>query len=84
MTPCGDRQFPAARPASGTALTYTYGKLNEVASVKYGSSGQMRSYTYNSSHDLTGDTLITACVHSLKNHRKCQQEERRGIMRTLD
>ncbi|AYG78396.1 tRNA(Glu)-specific nuclease WapA [Streptomyces hundungensis] len=44
--------------ASGTALTYTYGKLNEVGSIKYGTSGQLRSYTYNSSHDLTGDTLM--------------------------
>ncbi|MFD7540923.1 LamG-like jellyroll fold domain-containing protein [Streptomyces sp. NPDC059819] len=44
--------------ATGTALTYAYGKLNEVTSVKYGAGGQLRTYTYNSAHDLTGDALM--------------------------
>ncbi|WKX09791.1 LamG-like jellyroll fold domain-containing protein [Streptomyces sp. NL15-2K] len=44
-------------PATGTQLTYTYGQLNDLKSVKYGSTGQTRTFGYNSSHDLTSDVL---------------------------
>ncbi|MEU6773346.1 LamG-like jellyroll fold domain-containing protein [Streptomyces sp. NPDC046759] len=43
--------------ATGTQLTYSYGKLNELTSIKYGSTGQTRAFTYNAAHELTGDTL---------------------------
>jgi len=44
--------------ATGTQLTYSYGQLNEVKSVKYGSTGQTRTFGYNSSHELTSDVLV--------------------------
>ncbi|MFI1167099.1 LamG-like jellyroll fold domain-containing protein [Streptomyces sp. NPDC020801] len=44
--------------ATGTQLTYSYGVLNEVRSVKYGSTGQTRTFGYNSAHELTSDTLV--------------------------
>ncbi|WP_406170089.1 LamG-like jellyroll fold domain-containing protein [Streptomyces sp. NBC_00996] len=44
--------------ATGTQLTYTYGQLNEVKSVKYGSTGQTRTFGYNSAHELTSDVLV--------------------------
>ncbi|MGW2722748.1 LamG-like jellyroll fold domain-containing protein [Streptomyces sp. NPDC001492] len=43
--------------ATGTQLTYTYGLLNEPKTVKYGSTGQTRTFGYNSSHELTSDVL---------------------------
>lgn len=45
-------------PASGTQLTYTYDQLNDLKSVKYGSTGQTRTFGYNSSHELTSDVLV--------------------------
>ncbi|MFI7385966.1 LamG-like jellyroll fold domain-containing protein [Streptomyces sp. NPDC049813] len=50
-------------PATGQRLTYSYGQLNEVKSVKYGTSGQTRSFTYNSDHELTGDSLTQGTTH---------------------
>ncbi|MFF8944220.1 LamG-like jellyroll fold domain-containing protein [Streptomyces sp. NPDC014864] len=44
--------------ATGTQLTYSYGVLNEVKSVKYGSTGQIRTFGYNSAHELTSDVLV--------------------------
>ncbi|WP_316743236.1 LamG-like jellyroll fold domain-containing protein [Streptomyces sp. MK7] len=44
--------------ATGTQLSYTYGVLNELRSVKYGSTGQTRTFGYNSAHELTSDVLV--------------------------
>ncbi|MEW2134469.1 LamG-like jellyroll fold domain-containing protein, partial [Streptomyces sp. NPDC005435] len=44
--------------ATGTQLTYSYGQLNEPRSVKYGASGQTRTFGYDSQHQLTSDTLV--------------------------
>jgi RHS repeat-associated protein len=44
--------------ATGTHLTYTYDQLNEPKTVKYGSTDQTRTFTYNSSHELTNDVLV--------------------------
>ncbi|WP_405525514.1 LamG domain-containing protein [Streptomyces canus] len=44
--------------ATGTQLTYSYDNLNQPTSVKYGSTGQTRSFGYNSAHELTSDTLV--------------------------
>ncbi|MER5474053.1 LamG-like jellyroll fold domain-containing protein [Streptomyces sp. NPDC002685] len=44
--------------ATGTQLTASYGQLNEIKSIKYGSTGQTRTFGYNSSHELTSDVLV--------------------------
>ncbi|QIY96386.2 LamG-like jellyroll fold domain-containing protein [Streptomyces sp. S1D4-11] len=44
--------------ATGTQLTYTYDQLNDLKTVKYGSTGQTRTFGYNSSHELTSDVLV--------------------------
>ncbi|WP_308314609.1 LamG-like jellyroll fold domain-containing protein [Streptomyces gilvus] len=44
--------------ASGTHLTYTYDQLNNVKTIKYGSTGQTRTFSYNSAHELSNDVLV--------------------------
>ncbi|SCD50642.1 intein C-terminal splicing region [Streptomyces sp. TverLS-915] len=44
-------------PATGTRLTYSYGKLDELRSISYGSGGQTRTFSYDDDHQLTGDIL---------------------------
>ncbi|MFE9442430.1 LamG-like jellyroll fold domain-containing protein [Streptomyces sp. NPDC006602] len=44
--------------ATGSQLTYTYDQLNNPKTVKYGSTGQTRTFGYNSSHELTSDVLV--------------------------
>ncbi|WP_030683535.1 RHS repeat-associated core domain-containing protein, partial [Streptomyces cellulosae] len=43
--------------ATGTQLTYTYDQLNNPKTVKYGSTGQTRTFGYDSTHNLTSDVL---------------------------
>jgi RHS repeat-associated protein len=52
-----DRLASLSDPATGTDLTYGYNDMSQPSSVKYGSSGDTRSYTYNGSHELASDTL---------------------------
>ncbi|NED91017.1 hypothetical protein G3I76_64410, partial [Streptomyces sp. SID11233] len=42
-------------PATGTRLTYSYGKLDELRSINYGTGGQTRAFSYDDDHQLTGD-----------------------------
>ncbi|MGW2516580.1 LamG-like jellyroll fold domain-containing protein [Streptomyces sp. NPDC001617] len=44
--------------ATGTHLTYTYDQLNNVKTIKYGSTGQTRTFGYNSAHELSSDVLV--------------------------
>jgi RHS repeat-associated protein len=44
-------------PATGTDLTYGYNHMSQVSSIQYGTGGDTESYGYNSSHELTSDTL---------------------------
>ncbi|MFJ5268379.1 LamG-like jellyroll fold domain-containing protein [Streptomyces sp. NPDC088358] len=44
--------------ATGTQLTLSYGQLNELKSIRYGSTGQTRTFGYNTSHELTSDVLV--------------------------
>jgi RHS repeat-associated protein len=44
--------------SSGTELTYGYNTLEQVSSIKYGATGQTRTFTYDPAHELTGDTLV--------------------------
>ncbi|MEV7151660.1 LamG-like jellyroll fold domain-containing protein [Streptomyces sp. NPDC093084] len=52
------RLWSLSDPATGTQLTYTYDQLNQPKTVKYGGTGQTRTFTYNSAHELTGDVLV--------------------------
>ena len=45
-------------PASGATLTYSYNPMSQVSQVAYGGTGtDVRSFGYNSLHELTSDTL---------------------------
>ncbi|MFE2301571.1 LamG-like jellyroll fold domain-containing protein [Streptomyces sp. NPDC059445] len=44
--------------ATGTQITASYGSLNEIKSLKYGTTGQTRTFGYNSAHELTSDVLV--------------------------
>ncbi|MFJ9628913.1 LamG-like jellyroll fold domain-containing protein [Streptomyces sp. NPDC101175] len=44
--------------ASGTHLSYTYDQLNNLKTVKYGSTGQTRTFGYNSAHELSSDVMV--------------------------
>ncbi|MFF7213164.1 LamG-like jellyroll fold domain-containing protein [Streptomyces sp. NPDC008238] len=44
--------------ATGNHLTYTYDQLNALKTVKYGTSGQTRTFSYNSAHQLTNDVMV--------------------------
>ncbi|MFC3572429.1 LamG-like jellyroll fold domain-containing protein [Streptomyces yaanensis] len=43
--------------ATGTQLTVAYNTLSQMSSIQYGTGGQSRTFSYNSRHLLTGDTL---------------------------
>lgn len=55
-----DRVSTTADAATGATLTYGYNSLNQVASIGYGTGQDTRSYTYDSLHRLSGDTLKTS------------------------
>ncbi|MFJ8136846.1 LamG-like jellyroll fold domain-containing protein [Streptomyces sp. NPDC096013] len=44
--------------ASGTHLSYTYDQLNNLKTIKYGSTGQTRTFGYNSAHELSSDVMV--------------------------
>ncbi|NEC85946.1 LamG-like jellyroll fold domain-containing protein [Streptomyces sp. SID12501] len=46
--------------STGTILNYQYNSLSQPKAVTYGTSGNVRSYGYDSLHRLTSDTLTTA------------------------
>jgi RHS repeat-associated protein len=46
--------------STGTTSTYQYNSLSQPKSVTYGTSGDVRSFGYDSLHRLTSDTLTTA------------------------
>ncbi|MET8298811.1 LamG-like jellyroll fold domain-containing protein [Streptomyces sp. NPDC005180] len=54
-----DRLATITDAATTTKLTYSYNVLSQPSSIQYGT-GNIRSYTYDHLHRLTGDTLKTS------------------------
>jgi len=48
-----------ADAATGTQLAYGYSTTSQLASIRYGTGGATRAFTYNSLHQVTGDTLTS-------------------------
>jgi large repetitive protein len=45
---------------TGVAAQYSYNDMDQVSQIQYGTGGDKRLFTYNTAHELSGDSLVNA------------------------
>ncbi len=57
---CAEGSRGVLPAATGTIAQYAYNTLDQVRQIQYGTGGDIRTFGYNSLHQLSGDTLTNA------------------------